>query len=41
MTKKEYDEALKARECALREEKLKAFPLTEEEIKELKKQDRI
>ena len=41
MKKKEHRKALKERERALREEKLKAFPLTEKEIEELKKQGRI
>ena len=41
MTKTEYEKALEEREKILREEKMKAFPLTEEEIEELKKQGRI
>lgn len=41
MTDKEREEGLKERERIMAEEKLKAFPLTEEEIEELKKQGRI
>lgn len=41
MDKKEYEEALKDREKILREEPVKAFPLTEEEIKRLKEEGRI
>ena len=41
MTKTEYEEALKEREQTLLDEKLKAFPLTEEEIEQLKKEGRI
>ena len=40
MTKTEYEKALEEREKILREEKMKAFPLTEE-IEELKKQGRL
>lgn len=38
MDKKDYDKALEEREKALRDEPMKAFPLTEKEIEELKKQ---
>lgn len=41
MTQKEYEEALKEREQIMAEEKLKAFPLTEEEIEQLRKEGRI
>lgn len=41
MDKKEYEAALKEREQIMAEEKIKAFPLTEKEIEELKKQGRI
>ena len=41
MTKKENDDGLKERERIMAEEKTKAFPLTEEEIKKLKKEGRI
>lgn len=41
MTKTEYEKALEEREKILREEKMKAFPLTEEEIEELKRQGRL
>ena len=41
MNKEEYEKALMEREKAWREEQMKAFPLSEEEIEELKKQGRI
>lgn len=41
MTSKEYKAALEDREKAWREEPIKAFPLTEEQIKQLKKEGRI
>ncbi|WP_278286687.1 hypothetical protein [Lachnospira eligens] len=41
MDKKEYEAALEEREHIMAEEKIKAFPLTEKEIEELKKQGRI
>ena len=41
MDKKEYESALEEREHIMAEEKIKAFPLTEKEIEELKKQGRI
>lgn len=41
MTDEEYQKAQEEREEALRNEQIKAFPLTEEKINELKKQGRI
>lgn len=41
MDKENYEKALKEREETLRKEPMKAFPLTEEEIKKLKKEGRI
>ena len=41
MTEQEREEGLKERERIMAEEKLKAFPLTEKEIEELKKQGRL
>lgn len=41
MTDKELEKSLKEREQIMAEEKIKAFPLTEEEIKQLKKEGRI
>lgn len=38
---KEYQKALEEREKALREEPMKAFSLTAEEIEQLKKEGRI
>lgn len=39
--KKEYQKALEEREKAWREEPIKAFALTDEEIEQLKKEGRI
>ena len=41
MTEKEREIALEEREEALQREPMRAFDLTEEEIKELRKQGRI
>ena len=41
MTKKENVEGLKERERIMTEEKTKAFPLTEDEVKKLKEEGRI
>lgn len=41
MNRSEYEKALEERKKVLREEPVKAFPLSEKEIKELKKQGRI
>ena len=41
MTDEEYKKALEEREKSWREEPMKAFALSEEEIEELKKQGRI
>lgn len=41
MTKQENEKELKEREEVLYNEQLKAFPLTEEEIEQLKKEGRI
>ncbi|MDD3222514.1 MAG: hypothetical protein PHG07_09050 [Lachnospiraceae bacterium] len=41
MTEKEYRKALEEREKALREERIKAFELSAEEVEQLKKEGRI
>lgn len=41
MSEAEYRKALEEREKALREEPMRAFPLTDEEIRKLKKEGRI
>ena len=41
MTENEYQIALEEREKVLREEPVKAFKLTDEEIEQLKKEGRI
>ena len=41
MEDQEYEKALDEREKALRDEQMKAFPLTKEEIEQLKKEGRI
>ena len=41
MTDKEKEEGVKERERIMSEEKLRPFPLTEEEIEQLKKEGRI
>ena len=41
MTKTDYDNDLEEREKAWREEQIKAFKLTAEEIEQLKKEGRI
>lgn len=41
VTDKEYEKALEDREKSLREEQMKAFELSKEEIEQLKKEGRI
>ena len=41
MDDKEYEKALEEREKAWRDEPMKAFPLTKEEIEQLKKEGRL
>ena len=41
ITKEEYEKALEEREKAWRDDPMKAFPLTKEEIEQLKKEGRI
>ena len=41
MDDKEYEKALEEREKAWKDEPMKAFPLTKEEIEQLKKEGRI
>ena len=41
MDDKEYEQALEEREKAWKDEPMKAFPLTKEEIEQLKKEGRI